>query len=184
MKHLDQSHRTLLDNYKTFRHAQQCDQEIKSYLWSVVLNLKGTETPKNSQLKLTWSEKEHESWLQASSFKDWKSTGDFLMSFGIEHLTVEGILSDGCRAFVYLNTLAKPEYKWVEPQFRALQPPTGFHPHPVNQNGYVFLKQLESLPPDSFSDPQKLLAYLQAPIYDLTHWFETTSEKIAAIQKP
>ena len=189
---LDQSHRVVLANFGIFRRAQQCVEEITSYVWDVLREI-ANELPVSADpsAHVAFDTKDG-GWLEVRAFPNWGGTEYPLISIGIMNLKVIDLLAeDGaeeCRAYVYsipLQDAAQPAArKSLADQLRTLQPPDGFALARPNMHGYLFVKKLEAISADVLCSRPQLKNFFSTPLNELVVWLEVNKAKIASFSVP
>jgi hypothetical protein len=187
---LDQSHCTVLSNLETFQRARQCVDEIKSFVWDVLREL-ADELPESDDppVKFSLTREGEDGYLQANTLQNWQDTGFELVSIGVENFDLPHLIgsdgAQGCRAFIYSVLLSDSkratEYAAVGDRLRQLRPPLGYVPPSMLPPGYIFVKKLDALPPESVCSRTKLKSHFAEPILELIAWLKANYVAISAL---
>jgi len=186
MNQLDQSHRTLLENFSTFQKAEHCLKEIKE---AIVANLKLLEQKLNAEHSLkfaqSWddgSSKKEYPILQARAFQKGKGTDGSLISIsiGIEGFTVGDLLGlpseRGCQAYVYSEAISNLSES-LRAQLHSLPAPSSFVSASL-EDCYLFTKSLGPVGADIICSPDAFQQYFYPVFKTLIDWYIANASQI------
>lgn len=181
MNSLDQSHRTLLENFATFRQAERCLADTEAYVKGVLQEVLDELSFRYRGVAIVSFK---EGCLQLDAFPNWRSSGCHFVSIGLENIKVANLFvgtgDEPCRAYIWSAYLLKleghkpPDEAWL----RTRQLPMSFKIS--QQGGYLATKQLAPLSVDQMMNRGEVLRNLREPLETLASWLDENTDAIRA----
>ena len=184
---LDASHQSVLEHWETITQMKDCCAQVERSLMKVARKILSTLHQSNRNHFEPDEAIEKDGWLSLNPnrFLKWKDSGAPLLAFGVEYISVEGVLHLGsespCSSYVYSPYRADKAINdsSTDQLVSIVPPPSGFEQtFDIPNRGYIFQKVLPALTPKEFCNPTKLEQHLTDPLVTLIEWYKANEGTI------
>jgi len=162
-----------------------CRKQIETGLKELALKMAGALHKRHEGNFEQYEELMKQGWFDMIPvlLRNWKESGDSLLSIGIERIAAENLRPASqypCLAYVYsaYRHGAKNDTS-TDRLISIAPPPSGFEPSFDNpKRGYIFTAELPALTHEDICNPEKLEKYFTDPLVTLLDWYEANESTI------
>ncbi len=184
MSKFDASHQSVWKHWEDLDRMNACRKQIETGLKELALKALGALHKKHESDFVRYEKLTKEGWFDMfpALLKNWKKSGNSLLSVGVERIAAENLHSASqypCLAYVYSSYRNGAKDDTSTDPFCSLNCPPGFRKtFDELDRGYIFTRELKPLTPAEICNPQTLEQYFTEPLTKLIKWYKSNESTI------